>query len=222
MPALLLPKFAESLTEARVVSWLVQAGDRVKAGQPLVVVETDKMTVEVEAETACVVTKLLASEGAVVEVGGPLCDLETAARPAAPVVAGSPEVLSGDVELRAIDEHRGRWQGTPPSLTAYFVVAASRAFPEWTSIGVAKADAKGDVFAPVDAKGKPLLLVERGLRELGATSATSLRVEAACGTFTVEWAEPSGGSAKMTMRGPGGAAIFDELRRAIREWEVRQ
>lgn len=47
-----LPVLADSIESAKVVSWLVQPGDKVSAGQPVAEVETDKATIEIEAPAA--------------------------------------------------------------------------------------------------------------------------------------------------------------------------
>ena len=83
-----VPALGESVTEATVAKWLVKAGDQVGIDQPLCELETDKVTVEVNATLAGTVAALVAEEGATVQVGGILCHIEAgagagAARPAA-------------------------------------------------------------------------------------------------------------------------------------------
>ncbi|MDC0720547.1 2-oxoglutarate dehydrogenase complex dihydrolipoyllysine-residue succinyltransferase [Nannocystis bainbridge] len=64
-----VPPLGESITEAIVSSWRVKAGDRVTVDQPLVELETDKITVEVPSPAAGVITELSAQQGAKVNVG---------------------------------------------------------------------------------------------------------------------------------------------------------
>ena len=79
-----VPALGESVTEATVAKWLVKAGDQVGIDQPLCELETDKVTVEVNATLAGTIVALIAEEGATVQVGGILCQIEAgAARPAA-------------------------------------------------------------------------------------------------------------------------------------------
>ncbi|MGQ3300953.1 biotin/lipoyl-containing protein, partial [Reyranella sp.] len=47
-----VPALGESVTEATVAKWLVKAGDKVAVDQPLCELETDKVTVEVNASVA--------------------------------------------------------------------------------------------------------------------------------------------------------------------------
>src|SRR5690349_24516676 len=79
-----VPSLGESVTEATVSKWLVKAGDAVKIDQPLCELETDKVTVEVNATVAGAVVDLAVEEGATVQVGGLLCHIEAGAAGAAP------------------------------------------------------------------------------------------------------------------------------------------
>ena len=67
--ALIMPHGDLTITEAKVVKWLKQRGDTVKAGEPVVEVETDKAVMELEAPVAGVIAEVLAAEGAVVALG---------------------------------------------------------------------------------------------------------------------------------------------------------
>ncbi len=64
-----VPTLGESVTTATVARWLKQAGDAVAADEPLVELETDKVTVEVNAPSAGRLGTIVAAEGAEVEVG---------------------------------------------------------------------------------------------------------------------------------------------------------
>ena len=72
MPDFRLPDLGEGLTEAQVISWLVEVGDRVTVDQPVAEVETAKAAVEVPVPFAGVVTALHAEPGGTVAVGTPL------------------------------------------------------------------------------------------------------------------------------------------------------
>ena len=70
-------------TKAVVVRWLKREGDRVKAGEPLVELETEKVSYELESPFSGMLTRLLARETATVPVGEPLCEIaESAAKTA--------------------------------------------------------------------------------------------------------------------------------------------
>jgi len=67
-----VPALGESVTEATVARWLKQPGDVVAMDDPLVELETDKVTLEVNAPAAGTLTEVLAGEGSNVAVGAVL------------------------------------------------------------------------------------------------------------------------------------------------------
>lgn len=67
-----VPTLGESVTEATVGSWLKKSGETVKADEPLVELETDKVTVEVPAPHDGVLSDIIVSEGETVEIGAVL------------------------------------------------------------------------------------------------------------------------------------------------------
>lgn len=86
MTAVVVPQLSISMEEAKVSRWLVDDGDTVAAGQPVVEVETDKATVEIEAPTDGLL-RIVAPEGAIVAVDGVLAELEPTAPGAVEPVA---------------------------------------------------------------------------------------------------------------------------------------
>lgn len=64
-----VPTLGESVTEATVAKWFKKPGDAVAADEPLVELETDKVTVEVPAPSAGVLSEIIAKDGETVEVG---------------------------------------------------------------------------------------------------------------------------------------------------------
>ncbi len=87
-----VPVLGESVTEATVSQWLKKPGESVTADEPLVELETDKVTVEVPAPSAGVLEAISADEGAEVEVGALLGMINEngAAKPAAMPETPSP------------------------------------------------------------------------------------------------------------------------------------
>ena len=82
-----VPTLGESVTTATVARWLKKAGEAVAMDEPLVELETDKVTVEVNAPEAGTLESVSAAEGAEVEVGALLGSIGAgngAARPAPP------------------------------------------------------------------------------------------------------------------------------------------
>src|SRR5690606_10053579 len=74
-----VPTLGESVTEATVGQWFKKVGDAVKADEPLVELETDKVTLEVPAPAAGVLASIAAEDGAVVNVGALLATIDAAA-----------------------------------------------------------------------------------------------------------------------------------------------
>lgn len=62
-------------TKAVVVRWLKRQGDTVKPGDPLVELETEKVSYELESPAAGVLLRIIAREAAEVPVGDPLCQI---------------------------------------------------------------------------------------------------------------------------------------------------
>ena len=71
-----LPKLGEAMQSALITEWLHAVGDEVSAGSPLVTVETDKVTTDVEAPVSGRLVEHLVSVGDEVDVGAGLCALE--------------------------------------------------------------------------------------------------------------------------------------------------
>jgi pyruvate/2-oxoglutarate dehydrogenase complex dihydrolipoamide acyltransferase (E2) component len=67
-----LPKLGMNQEEGEVVNWLVNEGDEVTEGQPIVEVETDKTTVELEATASGLVARILHRAGDIVPINGVL------------------------------------------------------------------------------------------------------------------------------------------------------
>ncbi len=73
---IIMPQVGQDLPTARIVNWLKKVGDPVKKGEVVAVVESEKAIVEVEAEKAGVLSKILHEEGAEVEILQPIALLK--------------------------------------------------------------------------------------------------------------------------------------------------
>ncbi|WP_117195028.1 2-oxoglutarate dehydrogenase complex dihydrolipoyllysine-residue succinyltransferase [Rhizobium terrae] len=86
-----VPTLGESVSEATVGTWFKKVGDTVKADEPLLELETDKVTVEVPAPAAGVLTEIVAANGETVGLGALLGQIaEGAAGTAAAAPAAKP------------------------------------------------------------------------------------------------------------------------------------
>src|SRR5690349_2005420 len=97
MTEIRVPTLGESVTEATIGRWFKKAGDAVAVDEPLVELETDKVTIEVPAPSAGTLGEIIAKDGETVAVGallGQINDGAVAAKPAAapakPAAAAAP------------------------------------------------------------------------------------------------------------------------------------
>src|SRR5215203_4080699 len=95
MLSIKVPPLGESIVEATISRWLKNEGDAVASGETIVELETDKITVEVPALAAGVLTHRHKNEGDVVKVDELLADVDESAVPAgahasAPAAAAAP------------------------------------------------------------------------------------------------------------------------------------
>ncbi len=122
MADIVVPTLGESVTEATVASWMKQPGDAIRKDEPVVELETDKVTLEVNAPQDGVIDEIVASEGDTVEIGAilarvrsgegaapaqPAASAPAAADTAAPSAAPSPVGDAGgaiDVEIPQMGE----------------------------------------------------------------------------------------------------------------------
>jgi 2-oxoglutarate dehydrogenase E2 component (dihydrolipoamide succinyltransferase) len=79
-----VPALGESVTEATVGRWFKKAGERVKADDPIVELETDKVTLEVNAPASGVLFEIVAQDGETVSAGALLGEIQDAASAAPP------------------------------------------------------------------------------------------------------------------------------------------
>ncbi|WP_327096802.1 2-oxoglutarate dehydrogenase, E2 component, dihydrolipoamide succinyltransferase [Nocardia vinacea] len=86
-----MPALGESVTEGTVTRWLKQEGDTVEVDEPLLEVSTDKVDTEIPSPAAGVLSKIVAAEDDVVEVGGELGVISEAGEAPAPAAAPAPE-----------------------------------------------------------------------------------------------------------------------------------
>ncbi len=73
---IIVPVLGESITEATVSKWLKNEGDEVKADEPIVELETDKVNLEVPSPITGRLTEIISKNGSVVEVGAHLGSIE--------------------------------------------------------------------------------------------------------------------------------------------------
>lgn len=67
-----MPALSSTMTEGKIVSWIKQEGDKVKKGEPLVVVESDKADMDVESFAEGILAVVVVEEGQRANVGAPI------------------------------------------------------------------------------------------------------------------------------------------------------
>lgn len=103
MSNIVVPTLGESVSEATVAQWLKKEGESVKADEPIVELETDKVTLEVNAPRDGVITKITVGEGETVAVGAILGELSEGAvandtKKAEPKAAAAASAPAADVK----------------------------------------------------------------------------------------------------------------------------
>jgi 2-oxoglutarate dehydrogenase E2 component (dihydrolipoamide succinyltransferase) len=93
---IVVPALGESVTEATVAKWFKSSGDTVAVDEPLVELETDKVTLEVNAAAAGTLSEIVAQPGANVEVGAVLGRIDAAGAAAAPRPAAAAVVAPAE------------------------------------------------------------------------------------------------------------------------------
>src|SRR5476649_1438411 len=145
-----VPALGESVTEATVSKWMVKVGDQVAIDQPLCELETDKVTVEVNAIVAGAIADLAVEEGATVQVGGLLCHIEAGAsgnapKPAAVVVPPKPAAIATSAATPA-----GNLTAPAPILAAVSSANLAASGPAARKL----AEEKGVVASAIQPSGK--------------------------------------------------------------------
>jgi len=96
-----IPPLGESITEATVGQWLKAPGDKVKADEPIVSLETDKVAVEVPSPVDGIMGEQFVQVGDTVTIGATIARIEAAAAaaPPAPSLLAKPEPAAAPIPL---------------------------------------------------------------------------------------------------------------------------
>jgi pyruvate dehydrogenase E2 component (dihydrolipoamide acetyltransferase) len=110
-----LPDVGEGLTEAEIVSWLVEVGDTVTEDQPVAEVETDKAVVEVPSPVNGTVREIRAEEGEMVPVGEVIITFDVEGEPAEPTEPAEPveEPAAREADMEGASEGESEPAVTP-------------------------------------------------------------------------------------------------------------
>ncbi len=149
-----VPSLGESVTEATVAKWFKQIGEAVTADEPLVELETDKVTLEYNAPASGTLSEIVVEQGGEVEVGALLGAIDENA------VGNTAKAADAAPTITAAEEPADRDSGkVEPAATASAMSPAVRKLVEENNVDVASISpsgpkgniTKGDVLAAVDA-----------------------------------------------------------------------
>ena len=75
MPKMIMPKMGDGMEEGTLLKWLKSEGDEVEEGDAIAEIETDKVSLEIEATDSGTISRLLVGEGDVVPIGQPIAQI---------------------------------------------------------------------------------------------------------------------------------------------------
>ena len=107
MADITMPKMGFDMTEGTIVRWLKQVGEEIKKGEPIAEIETDKVTIEIEAFESGTLSELVANEGDLVPVGDVIARLGGNGAPAGGAPASGPGAHGGGAPGSAGDGPAG-------------------------------------------------------------------------------------------------------------------
>ncbi|HET7680510.1 MAG TPA: biotin/lipoyl-containing protein, partial [Xanthobacteraceae bacterium] len=155
MAEIRVPTLGESVTEATIGKWFKRQGEAVAADEPVVELETDKVTIEVPAPAAGVLSEIAAKDGETVAVGALLGQIKegagaAAAKPAAAPTGRPDQKSSTTTPINAAEEEPK--PRVPPKADAE---PTSKAAPETLAPSVRKLAAESGMDASaVPGSGK--------------------------------------------------------------------
>lgn len=167
MADLIVPQLGESITEAVISRWLKQVGDAVAADEPVVDLETDKVTVQLSAPSAGALSEQRAPVGATVRVGQVVGAVAEgggagAGRAAAPAAVAAKPVVAPSVKS-AMAAPATTLAATPPAADV-----DKEALLRLTPAQRAAAREAGQLPAPGTAGGGGAAVAERSMFERSA------------------------------------------------------
>jgi len=175
-----VPTLGESVTSATVARWMKHEGDAVAADEPLVELETDKVTVEVNAPAAGVLTSIAAAEGAEVAVGALLAMLDAGAKAASPATqparaAPPPQAEPAPAQRSTPAQPRPAPQSAPATSVPTLEPATAEAAPSGRAAANPPPGVNppprplGPVQRPAGSGGQPFPAAAKLMEEQGLT-----------------------------------------------------
>ena len=223
-----MPKMGDAMEAGTLSSWLKHEGDQVEVGDALAEIETDKTTMELEAEDAGVLTRLIAGEGDEVAVGEPIAvispdgeapdaapdEARQVAEETADSVGGreTAETETGETEAAETEAAESGEQGARPREAEERRAATSG--PERSADGRVRASPvvrrlareHGIELAGISGSGPDGRIVERDVRAVLERAETGAPERSAQAPADAAPAGDGSTSAPVTAPAPSGAA----------------
>ncbi|MBA2246778.1 MAG: 2-oxo acid dehydrogenase subunit E2 [Chloroflexia bacterium] len=99
MATVIMPKMGDAMEEGTLLKWLKSAGEEVAEGDPIAEIETDKVTLEIEAPEAGFLTNTLVEEGAVVPIGTAVATIGAESEVGAPAETTGGEEKAAEIDV---------------------------------------------------------------------------------------------------------------------------
>jgi 2-oxoglutarate dehydrogenase E2 component (dihydrolipoamide succinyltransferase) len=152
-----VPTLGESVSEATIGKWFKKPGEAVKADEPVLELETDKVTLEVNAPAAGVLAEIIAKDGDTVGVGALLGTITAgsgaaAATPAkqdAPAKTGKPEAVPAAGAAPVMPKGGAATAGAMPAAPSAAKLMAETGVSVESGSGKRGQVLKGDVLAAI-------------------------------------------------------------------------
>lgn len=92
-----MPKLSDTMTEGVILKWRYKEGDKVKQGETLVEIESDKADMELESYDSGILRKILVQEGGKAAIGAPIAIIAEASEDISALLSGSPTPVAPPV-----------------------------------------------------------------------------------------------------------------------------
>ncbi|OYT49688.1 hypothetical protein B6U79_01345 [Candidatus Bathyarchaeota archaeon ex4484_231] len=118
----IMPKMGQTMEKGKIIKWLKKEGEKVRRGEPLLEIETDKTTIEVEARGSGILRKILAQEGEEVPIATPIAYIGEEDEPLpekamAPKPAAEPSPKEETAKITRLKEEKVRGSGPGGRIT---------------------------------------------------------------------------------------------------------
>ena len=167
-----IPEIGESVTEALIIRWIKQPGEAIGRDDPLVELETDKVTVEMPCPVAGVLSEIVCAEGETVPIGAVIARIEEGAQATAQPAPAATAAATGTAPAAAAqgDLLASAEPAAPPAPPAPPAPAAETAAPapgQTAELQTAAAEPQGEEAAAADDRrilpAARRLIAEHGL-----------------------------------------------------------